>query len=149
MLYRLLPLLDHPRDRRGHSLPLHSTDLQFHIREVEEEHLSLTPEPRPSYQLPPLPEQFGCSKLKRTPIADPLGVSPGLPSKLNLDPTSVALLLRKSAAAICCNVGYHSRNHYNLSPHTMCVCVCECSLSHTQALLLEHWIRWLESWETT
>ena len=59
--------------------------------------------------LPPLPEHFGSSEVRKTPHTAHLTPEVNPPSVLNLDPKSVALLLRKSTATICCHAGYHSK----------------------------------------
>ncbi|CAI8047876.1 hypothetical protein GBAR_LOCUS26476 [Geodia barretti] len=106
-LSNLPSLLDHPKDRRGHNPVLHSCDLKQHIRDVK--HISIMSGTNfaPS-DLPPLPEHFGSSEVRKTPHTAHLTPEVNPPSVLNLDPKSVALLLRKSTATICCHAGYHS-----------------------------------------
>lgn len=102
----ILPFLEHPKDSNGHNPILHSVDLQHHIRDVDQISRMSGANFQPS-DLPPLPEQFWSSKVKNPPH-DPLKAPVGPPMPITLDPTSVALLLRKSTAAICNQSGYHS-----------------------------------------
>lgn len=102
----ILPFLDHPKDSNGHNPILHSVDLQHHVRDVEQISRMSGANFQPS-DLPPLPEQFWSSKVKKA-SHDPLKAPVAPPIPITLDPTSVALLLRKSTAAICSHSGYHS-----------------------------------------
>lgn len=113
----ILPFLDLPKDSDGHNPILHSVDLQHHIRDVEQISRMSGANFHPS-DLPPLPEQFWSSKVKKT-LHDPLKAPIAPPMPITLDPTSVALLLRKSTAAICSHTGYHSEP-FSMSCCHMC-----------------------------